>query len=444
MTLIELGEVSSGAEHGPGPWAGGFNRRLVRQAGLALVAVLCVLTVTGSARPEPRGLRTLWSISEAGDDFSVVGDMAFVLSPQDGRMLTAYDLTDGSIRWERRVAAETSHMTAAEEAGVLLLPATFTDLSTATDGTEYFAGDVNLDVLAVDAHTGATLWQQRGDVYSTTADTVLLSRWDPITARISNLKVVRLSDGVSLWSRDYTSVTHVVTTGVGDHPDKIITATVDGRVDVLRWADGTRLVGARLPWVPDPAPEGWYADMTTIGDTLYVAQTETMHTAVTAYALDALRPKWQVLGPPSGTASNCGSVLCVSDGVTMTAYDAETGAQLWHTPGWTWASPLSPGRLLGEYRVAASRAVLDERTGRLVADLGTGFAQWDEVNQKLIVLRFTASPAGFSTVTEVDPDTGASSLLGKVDAATEGRCWFRDDRLVCQHLTGALTVTDVG
>ena len=112
------------------------------------MAVLCVLTVTGSARPEPRGLRTLWSMPYAGDDFSIVGDMALVLlAVETAAMLTAYDADRRLDPLGRgAVAAETSHMTAAEEAGVLLLPATFTDLSTATDGTEYFAGDVNLDV----------------------------------------------------------------------------------------------------------------------------------------------------------------------------------------------------------------------------------------------------------------------------------------------------------
>jgi hypothetical protein len=303
---------------------------------------------------------------------------------------------------------------------------------------------VSQDVVALDTRTGATVWQRPGDVYTMTTDAVLLSKWDPETSRTARLTLVRLSDGAVLWSRAFTTVTHVATTGPDRDPESVVVATFDGRIEVMRWSDGTPSATATVPWVPDPVPDGWYADLTAVGDTLYVSRTESMRTVVTAYAIGDLRRRWEITAPFIGTPTGCGPVLCVSRGNGMAMYDPATGALRWEIEGWTWASEIGPGRLLAETSEQEHHAVLDATTGRMVADLGDAFALWDQDTAKMLVLRFTTQPAGFSSVTELDPGTGRSWLRGKVVAATEGRCMLRGGYLACHHLNGALTVTDVG
>jgi outer membrane protein assembly factor BamB len=443
MTLIELGEISPGAK--PEPGGSGYDRRLVLRVGVALVAVLCVLTVTGSARPEPHDLRTVWTLPNGGDDFALAGDTMFVLArgAAGGKILTGYDIRGGTVLWSRQVAEQVSYVNLADHADRLLLPATFIDVSgEAADGTEFFAGDVSQDIIALDTRTGDEVWRRPGDVYTMTADTVLLSKWDPATSRTGNLTMVRLSDGAVIWRRDFSTVTRVATSGDID-PDRIVVVTADGRLEVLSWSDGRRLAAATVPWVPDPAPDGWYADITVTGDSVYVSRIESLRGTVTAYSIGGLRRRWELEIPPVGGPADCGPVVCLG-GNGLSAYDPATGRLLWEAAGWTWAIPIAPGRLLVQTSEAQHNAVLDATTGRMVTEIGDAFALWDGSTTPVYVLRFTKRPTGFSSVTELDPRTGTSLLRGKVAAVTQDRCMLRGAYLACHDLNGALTVTDVG
>jgi outer membrane protein assembly factor BamB len=115
MTLIELGEVSSGS---PDPSAAP-RRADIRRIAVAAVAALCVLTVTGSERPEPRSLPTLWATSVGNAPFTLTADTVYVL--QETSTLTAYSAADGAPRWTRALPAPAGWVSG-EVPGTLVLP----------------------------------------------------------------------------------------------------------------------------------------------------------------------------------------------------------------------------------------------------------------------------------------------------------------------------------
>src|SRR6188768_4132855 len=125
MAVIELGVVSEGGD-GPDvrPTRRPLGRRDLRSLLVAIVAAASVLTVTGSARPDPSGLTQLWSIPfELGSGaYVLTPDSVYVLTqPGQGR-LSAYDLRTGGLRWSHP-APEDSSWLSGIQAGALLLPA---------------------------------------------------------------------------------------------------------------------------------------------------------------------------------------------------------------------------------------------------------------------------------------------------------------------------------
>ena len=110
MSVIELGEVTSSPGDDPdGRPSPGLDRRLVRQVALVLLTVLVVLVVNGSAVPQPRGVRPLWSVPAVETDGSTVtADTAYLQrTGADSVRITAYTLATGTVRWSRDIAAWT-------------------------------------------------------------------------------------------------------------------------------------------------------------------------------------------------------------------------------------------------------------------------------------------------------------------------------------------------
>ena len=102
MTVIELGLVTDGGDQPPAaPPRRTLRRTELRRVLVAVVAIVCALTVTGSARPDPHGPARLWStpFHEGADSFMLAGDAAYVLAQSGSTRLTAYDLRTGAVRW---------------------------------------------------------------------------------------------------------------------------------------------------------------------------------------------------------------------------------------------------------------------------------------------------------------------------------------------------------
>ena len=446
MTVIELGDLASGSDqpHSPEP-PRGFDRRLVRRVGVALTAVLCLLTVTASARPgPPRGLRTLWSIPFSfGDQFTLTADTLFTGVQDAAGELAAYDLADGVKRWSTPVPDPTAWATVAGPAGVVLVPnGRVAKQVAAPDGTTYY-NEYHRETIALDAGTGAELWRHSGEVYATTVDAVLLSERDDEGAETEALSLVRIRDGGTIWTRSGLSAQRVTTGGADPfRPDLLLTVTPAGGVEVLRLADATRIAAGRVGWQAGSPQEGTFTDVFLDGGRIYVRVAGPRGSSLTAYALDTLRQLWRIGDTAAVAAYPCGTVMCSIDRDTFVAYDAATGVVRWRSDGMANALPAGPGRLLVDGGIR--RALIDERTGRRVADFGEGVPVWDIDDRISYLLRITTSPPDRTSVSRVDTATGAVDLRGAIDRVTDAGCLAAGDRLACPTVAGRLIVTAVG
>src|SRR4029453_3866309 len=102
MTVIELGDVTSGSEQ-PRPVdpPRGYDRRLIRRAGAALVAAACLVTMTASALPDPsRALRMGGGVPFGpADRYAVTPDTVYTARQDVPGQLEARDLATGARRW---------------------------------------------------------------------------------------------------------------------------------------------------------------------------------------------------------------------------------------------------------------------------------------------------------------------------------------------------------
>jgi outer membrane protein assembly factor BamB len=442
MTVIELGDLGSGEKeqaHAPVH----FDRRLIRRVGVAVAAVLCVLGVTSSAPvPEPRGLRVLWSMPlDQREQTVVTATSVYTAITETTRMLTARNLDDGAVRWQRRLPAPMQGVEAFEQAGVLLVPAK--RQSTGRDGVDY--NEFTTETVALDPGTGAELWRHPGAVSFVAADTALFTELSPSGRFMSSVSVVRLRDGSVVWGRPVADVERLTTDDPGPlGPERIITVTPAGQVEVLRYADGTRLAGGRVEW---PVRRGYvdgYNELRSWGGRLFVGLVGTTEATVVGYDADTLRRLWRVEHLEPGGTTRCGTAVCGLAPDGLVALDGGTGQVRWRNEELQTAWPISAERLVSDATDATPQLLLDAETGRTVADLGSGFMVPDVTGTTAYFLRLTRAPAGFTSISRLDLPTGRTAVRGQLDRIDGGGCTAAGDRLVCPTPTGRMMIMAVG
>jgi outer membrane protein assembly factor BamB len=446
MTVIELGDLASGSDQPKPPESPrGFDPRLVRRVGVALAALLCVLGVTASARPgPPHGLRALWSIPFSfGDRFALTADTLYTGVEDAAGELAAYDLADGVKRWSKRPPDPTAWPTFADSAGVVLVPnGRVAQQVGAPDGSTYFNAFYT-ETIALDASTGTELWRRPGEVYTTTADAVLLSGRDAAGVETQTLRLVRIRDGGVIWTRSGVAAERVTTGGADPvRPDLLLTVTPSGGVDVLRLADATRIGGGQVDWEAGSPQGGIFADVFLDGGRVYVRVAGPRGSSLTAYALDTFRQLWRIDDTATVAAYPCGAVVCSIERDAFAAYDPATGAVRWRSDSVRNAFPAGPGQLLVDAGIR--RALIDDGTGRRLADFGDSIPVQDVDGRVSYLLHVTAAPPGRTSVSRVDLATGAVELRGAIDRVNDAGCLAAADRLACPTVAGRLIVTAVG
>jgi len=440
MSLIELGYVAdAGAAPEPPP-----DRRTARRLLVALIAVLCLAGLAGSTRPRPHGLVQLWSIAHVGEaSFTVVGDTVIVLGA-DSRTLTSYWLSSGRERWSRTLPEDVPYLEVNRDDRVLLLAVGQTLTHPEPDTTLSFF----TETIALDAASGATLWRGAGVGSGWPATgTALLQERTPDGASTALLRLVRLADGSTVWSRETPEVQGWTTLGADPRlPDRIATVSSAGDVWVLRLADGTEAASGTVDWPPVSPQRGDYNDLVAEGDGLYVLQSTRGSATATAYSDRTLERLWTVTRPAHDNGFyDCGTVLCANGDDELLGYDWQTGAVRWSAPGQENAMPAGPGRLITEIGGAeVHRSLLDAATGRRLADLGNDRPPWNFTGGTLVMLGASRSQAGRTVVHWVDPATGKTFTLGTVDGAVDSGCQIADRLLLCISVPDRLTVTAVG
>ncbi|MFC0028171.1 PQQ-binding-like beta-propeller repeat protein [Micromonospora chaiyaphumensis] len=420
MAVIDLGELRDDAPPDPA-------RRRPRAAGRPFrsVAVLLVALVTLAAAAPPAlpAARTL-SGGPASVAF-VSGDRVYVVDPADpqrgvGRQLVAYRAGEGPPRalWRTALPGAGSAISVWEQDGSVLL-------------VGRTAGDSAYETAAFDARTGRVTWVQPGVGFP--AGEALLMQVPEVTDR-QPIRRVAVSDGRTLWSAPGTPDDVELSFGPSG-VDRLVYLPAAGETTVYDAVSGARRVARDLR--PGDLPTR-QRTLLAAGMLLVVGDGGS---TVTAYELDTLRRRWTAALPLVGYAERCGGLLCAS-GQTggMWGLDPATGEVRWTDDRWVGALSATGGRLLVATGIAPDTgagtglAVIEEATGRLVADLGVWeVVQQDEFDGRLFGVRRIRNSR--LLLAELDPAAGRPEVRDVLVGAV-GDCRTGAELLVCRHTNG--------
>jgi outer membrane protein assembly factor BamB len=424
VTIIDLGEVTATEFEPARPPARAF-RHLIRPAVLAVVTLLVLVTATASALPQPpRGLRPLWDTPLASADTTFLTEDTVYVNrlddDLDGGTLTAYDVATGTERWTADAGDLSDYPDLATAGGVLLQPFATAEAKIA-GGTVLFTSTT----VALDQATGARLWKRDAGRIHVAGDMVLLDEHDA-TGRSTRLRMVRLRDGGTVWSRALTANGAVTASD-----DAVVTVDDHGGVTVLRWADGSVRSNGIVPWTPDRLLEGLSSGLDITGGVLVVSRSDQRDTTSAVYRLDTLAEVWH----SGGYVSGCETVLCSPEGDDVVGRDPLTGAERWRLPHLTQVYAIGSGRLLAEAPSDDDgQLLIDAGTGRSLAALGPGQLPWSGgLDGPLLLLRSAFESPLHVTVIRIDRRTGEQFTLGALDWIGDGNpnCQAEEHYLAC-------------
>ncbi|HET6531210.1 MAG TPA: PQQ-binding-like beta-propeller repeat protein, partial [Actinoplanes sp.] len=428
--VIELGEVAPGST--PDPRPGQIRRVDIRRYGLAVIAVCCLLAVTGSARPEPRSLPLLWRITVQGDDQVVLTpDALFRLTLGDRPTVTSHDPATGRIRWSHRLPYQASWMSTDID-GLLLLP-----------GPDPSADQPRISTLALDARTGAVRWRHLGEANPAGRDAVLLGQWQPETGTVDSMQLVRPADGRVLWTLAPTEISAWATLGPVTRPTRLVTVTTAGRMEVRRFADGTLITAATVPWRVRTPAEDEVAYLYGQVDLVYAVRTDKGEQEIDAYRVDTLTRLWRVRTGAGSSLFDCRPVLCIGvQDAGVDGRDPRTGRVIWHAEGWEYAWPLADGRLVAQSRTGERLSLIDPDTGRVVVDLGRAMTVLEPEPGRVMTIALARSVGAGWKLTELEP-SGELVLRGSLGRVGDLGCQAAAGRVACAAAGGELTVRDL-
>ncbi|MET7967417.1 PQQ-binding-like beta-propeller repeat protein [Micromonospora sp. NPDC005305] len=423
MTVIDLGELRD--DTAPGPAA--RRPRAVGRPFRSVVVLLVALVTLGAAAPPSRpAARTL--AGGPGATAFVSGDRVYVVQPPDpqrgvGRQLVAYHVGLGPLRtiWRTLVPGEGAGSTVWEQDGTVLL-------------VGRAANDSGWETIGFDARTGRVSWLQPGVAFP--AGGALLMQVPEVTGR-QPFRRVAVSDGRTLWSAPGTPDNLELSFGPSGEVDRLVHLPADGETAVYDPASGARLAARDLATGDRPTRE---RTLLAAGLLLVIGVDGG---SVTAYDLDTLQQRWTAVLPLLGYAERCGRLLCATRLTGgMWALDPATGAVRWTGDRWTGTFGAAGGRLLVAAGDATATgiplAVVDEATGRLVADLGVWeVVPQDEFDGRLFGIRRIRNSR--QLLVELDP-AGGRPVARDVLVGAIGDCRMGAKLVVCRHTNGGFAL----
>ncbi|WP_157744643.1 outer membrane protein assembly factor BamB family protein [Micromonospora viridifaciens] len=414
MTVIDLGVLRDD----PAPDPPTRPPRAVGRRYRCLAVLLAALVTLAGAAPAPRRIAATVP-GGPGAEAYVVDDRVYVIKPPDrgvGRQLVAYRATAGRPQtlWRVPLPGDSDVVMAEAVDGRLLL-------------FGRAASDTGLEAMGLDAATGRLGWRHPG-VPFLAGDAVLLNTSDGAGA--AETSRVDARTGRTLWSLPRASAELSLSHGSAGG-ERLVLVHDSGTVEVFDAASGARLVARDLR---SGEPPGRRQTMAA-GDLLLV--TRGPGDPVTGYDLDRLEPRWTVSLPPIEYAEPCGRSLCAYHQANgLLVLDPATGATRWSDPRWWATLAAADGRLLVAGPVASTTAaltVVEEATGRLVADLGMWqVVPGDDEAGPLIGVRLAG---GRLIIAELDLAAGHARVRAALPGA-RGDCRLSGALLVCRRFDG--------
>ena len=165
--------------------------------------------------------------------------------------VSAYDLDTGALRWEKWENQTNGDLQLIEQAGLVLLT---TDV---IDQISVPAGRRSRSTPAPAGAVGRERADRRGPRHHRADGRLHHPR------HAYRLRLIRLADRAVIWTR--TPPTCMCSRSVGE---RLIMATMDGRVEIRRLADGSRLAGGRVRWFKPNPEANQFDDLNLVGDQL--------------------------------------------------------------------------------------------------------------------------------------------------------------------------------
>jgi outer membrane protein assembly factor BamB len=395
---------------------------------LVAVLALALAALGAAAAPPPRLTSVLSAGGTAAAAFTLGADSLYIAqfgnNPNSESAVRRFGLGDGSLRWAAALPQNVQNLVIDDESHVLM----------ARSGT-----DPKISFL--DADTGEVLWRDESpdtSVITVARGTVLIR-----TAVASGKNSLVLADartGRRIWARP---VDPTATLGPDDlysrAPSRIAAVAADGKITLLRYADGAVLsegdLHVRVPEELSANLQANFVDVGVIGDRVYVSRRDRGKTSLTAYSIAPLTQLWRTEGGPVGSVEDCRAVLCITDTRWVSGVDPNGGAVRWTDPAWSAASPYDETRLFAyDQQEQPETALLDAATGRMIRKLG------HTVQIGPALLRSDDKIAGRAWVSLVDPADGVIHAVGSLDTVAAYGCDLRGAYLACPTVAGPTTV----
>ncbi len=413
--LIELGEERPGPVPARRP-----PHRLPRWPVLA--GVVLALLLGGAAAPG-RALVPLFRVP-----YAVVGSYALgtdTLYAATGTRISAYGLPSGTHRWDATAPFPTQSLWTAGDVVLGMVGGSGPQLGT----------------VAFDAGTGRRLWDEPAQAVDVVGGTAVLETVGDQGP--TGLHGVDLRTGRTVWTGPRIPDTWPILpnrdAGAAGRMVFWVPDAAGGTTRVVSEATGQLLTSARLPIGAVGGLAGTSA-LTIADGLLIVAWPEGRGTRITAYRLDDLGRRWQILVDSTGYgAVDCGPVLCLYGYNQLTGLDPATGAVRWQTNEWIDAEPLPGGRvLLSSSRQGSDRLLADATTLRTIATMTPWEAVGGQAPPPLLLSRDV--PSLRSWFAELPPGAAAPRLLGSVAPVQRDQCTVDGRYLACPTVHNELRV----
>jgi hypothetical protein len=457
---------------------------------IILIVAVTLIGLGGAAAPARPAFTALATVAAAEPARLTMGDgMFFVSQFGPDSSVRAYRLTDGVQRWHTGVSGAPAAMTYLAAAGVLVL----------TGGA---VGTGAAQLVVLDAATGTQLWRRSASIrfFGSTGLAALVVPPPPSVTGLGELNEpgevnwVDLRTGRTIWTRaapndvQFIPLGGVAVAGLPGLPSppsplgvarpgsapglpdpagghgrqRLLMIDAAGAVQVLDEDTGVVQTSRQLiDTDSDVLPGGLVGTdgvvpygATVLAGRLLVQRPLRNPGAgrLTAYDLATLTPLWRTDQDLGGYPVDCGSVFCLLNVDSLVAVDPDTGARLWRSPQWLFASALPGNRLLGFGSVRlpvsglgqsfgfvssqpAPFGVLAARTGRTLLDLRAWTWVGGTDSRSMLLARGDRTVHGLTWFGVLDPAGPAVHLLGALQAISPQTCQAANGLLACQTTT---------